>query len=97
MMRGLGRPRLSQCYVKTHAQQTSAGMPSQNFPVEDGMRLGQVDKQASVLDEQNHQSPIAIAQRTRTTLASHSAIGANTTPTKANRVIRIATQRGQGP
>ena len=37
-------------------------------------------------------------QRTRATLASHSAgpPGTNTTPTKANRAIRIAAQRTQG-
>ena len=46
----------------------------------------------------NLQSPIASVQRTQSTLASHSAVprGTNTTPTNANRTIRIATQRTQG-
>ena len=45
------------------------------------------------LDGQNRQSPIASVQRTRSTLASHSAVphGKNTTSTNANRAIRIAT------
>ena len=43
-------------------------------------------------------SPIASVQRTRSTLAGHSAglRGTNTTPTNANRAIRIAVQRTQG-
>ena len=50
------------------------------------------------LDGPNRQSPIAIVQRTRSTLAGRSAgpRGMNTTPTKANRAIRIAVQRTQG-
>ena len=50
------------------------------------------------LDGPNRQSPIASVQRTRSTLAGHSAgpCGANTTPTNANRAIRIAVQRTQG-
>ena len=50
------------------------------------------------LDGQNRQSPIASVQRTRSTLASQSAgpRGTNTTPTNANRAIRIAVQRTQG-
>ena len=52
----------------------------------------------SILDGQNRQSPIASVQRTQSTLASHSAVprGTNTTPTNANRAIRIAAQRTQG-
>ena len=47
------------------------------------------------LDGPNRQSPIASVQRTRSTLAGHSAgpCGTNTAPTKANRAIPIATQR----
>ena len=43
-------------------------------------------------------SPIASVQRTRSTLAGHSADppGTNTTPTNANRAIRIVVQRTQG-
>ena len=43
-------------------------------------------------------SPIASVQRTPSTLAGHSAgpCGTNTTPTNANRAIRIAAQRTQG-
>ena len=50
------------------------------------------------LDGPNRQSPIASVQRTRSTLAGHSAglRGTNTTPTNANRAIRIAMQRTQG-
>ena len=50
------------------------------------------------LDGPNRQSPIASVQRTRSTLAGHSAgpRGTNTTPTNANRAIRIAVQRTQG-
>ena len=50
------------------------------------------------LDGPNRQSPIASVQRTRSTLAGHSADprGTNTTPTNANRAIRIAVQRTQG-
>ena len=50
------------------------------------------------LDGPNRQSPIASVQRTRSTLAGHSAVprGTNTTPTNANRAIRIAMQRMQG-
>ena len=46
------------------------------------------------LDGPNHQSPIASVQRTRPTLAGHSAVqrGTNTTPMNANRAIRIAAQ-----
>ena len=52
----------------------------------------------SSLDGPNLQSPIASVQRTRSTLASHSAgpCGTSTAPTNANRAIRIATQRTQG-
>ena len=51
----------------------------------------------TVLDGPNRQSPIASVQRTRSTLAGHSAgpLGTNTTPTNANRAIRIAAQRTQ--
>ena len=50
------------------------------------------------LDGPNRQSPIASVQRTRSTLAGHSAgpRGTNTTPMNANRAIRIAAQRTQG-
>ena len=50
------------------------------------------------LDGPNRQSPIASVQRTRLTLAGHSAgpRGTNNTPTNANRAIRIAAQRTQG-
>ena len=50
------------------------------------------------LDGPNRQSPIASVQRTQSTLAGHSASprGMNTTPTNANRAIRIAVQRTQG-
>ena len=50
------------------------------------------------LDGPNRQSPIASVQRTRSTLAGHSADPreTNTTPTNANRAIRIAIQRTQG-
>ena len=46
----------------------------------------------------NRQSPIASVQRTRSTLAGHSAVprGTNTTRMNANRAIRIAAQRTQG-
>ena len=52
----------------------------------------------SRLDGRNCQSPIASVQGTRSTLAGHSAgpRGTNTTPTNANRAIRIAAQRTQG-
>ena len=51
-----------------------------------------------IFDGQNRQSPVASVQRTQSTLASHAAIarGTNTTPTNANRTIRIAAQRTQG-
>ena len=47
------------------------------------------------LDGPNRHSPIASVQRTRSTLAGHSADprGTNATPTNANRAIRIAAQR----
>ena len=50
------------------------------------------------LDGQNRQSPIASVQRTRSTLAGHSAVprGTNTTPMNANSAIRIAAQRTKG-
>ena len=50
------------------------------------------------LDGPNRPSPIASVQRTRSTLAGHSAglRGTNTIPTNANRAIRIAVQRTQG-
>ena len=50
------------------------------------------------LDGQNCQSPIASVQRTRSTLASHSAgpRGTNVKRMNANRAIRIAAQRTQG-
>ena len=50
------------------------------------------------LDGQNRQSPIASVQRTRSTLASHSAVpcGTNVKRMNANRAIRIAAQRTQG-
>ena len=50
------------------------------------------------LDGPNRQSPIASVQRTRSTLAVHSADphGTNTIPTNGNRAIRIAVQRTQG-
>ena len=50
------------------------------------------------LDGQNRQSPIASVQRTRSTLASHSAVprGTKVTRTNANCAIRIAMQRTQG-
>ena len=50
------------------------------------------------LDGPNRQSPIGSVQRTWSTLAGHSAgpRGTNTTPTKANRVIRTVVQRTQG-
>ena len=53
---------------------------------------------ATSRDGQNRQSPIASVQQTQSTLASHSAVpcGTNTTPTNANRAIRIAAQRTQG-
>ena len=48
-----------------------------------------------ILDGQNRQSPIASVQRTRSTLASHSAVprGTNVKRMNANRAIRIAAQR----
>ena len=51
-----------------------------------------------LLDGQNRQSPIASVQRTRSTLASHSAAprGANVKRMNANRAMRIAAQRTQG-
>ena len=51
------------------------------------------------LDGQNRQSPIASVQRARSTLASHSAVprGTNVKRMTANRAIRIAAQRTQGP
>ena len=50
------------------------------------------------LDGQNRQSPIASVQRTRSTLASHSAVarGTNVKRMNANRAIPIAAQRMQG-
>ena len=50
------------------------------------------------LDGQNRQSPIASVQRTRSTLAGHSAVPrrANVTRMNANRAIQIAAQRTQG-
>ena len=52
----------------------------------------------ATLDGPNRQSPIASVQRTRSTLAGHPAgpRGTNTTPTNANRAIRITAQRMQG-
>ena len=52
----------------------------------------------SNLDGQNRQSPIASVQRTRSTLASRTAIprGTNVKRMNANRAIRIAGQRTQG-
>ena len=49
------------------------------------------------LDRTDHQSPIASVQRTRSTLASHSAIphGTKVARMNANRAIRIAAQRMQ--
>ena len=46
----------------------------------------------------NRQSPIASVQRTRSTLAGHSAVprGTNVKRMNANRAIRIAAQRTQG-
>ena len=46
----------------------------------------------------NRQSPIASVQRTRSTLASHSAVprGTNVKRKNASRAIRIAAQRTQG-
>ena len=45
------------------------------------------------LDWQNRQSPVASVQRTRSTLAGHSAVprGMNVTRMNANRAMRIAT------
>ena len=50
------------------------------------------------LNGQNRQSPIASVQRTRSTLASHSAVprGMSVKRMNANRAIRIAAQRMQG-
>ena len=51
------------------------------------------------LHGQNRQSPIASVQRTRSTLASHSAAPCGTNVKRVNaigRAIRIATQRTQG-
>ena len=50
------------------------------------------------LDGQDRQSPIASVQRTRSTLASHSAVprGTNVKQMNANRAIRIAAPRTQG-
>ena len=50
------------------------------------------------LEGPNRQSPIASVQRTRSTLAGHSAVprGTNVTRTNANRAIRIAAERTQG-
>ena len=52
----------------------------------------------SILDGQKCQSPIASVQRTRSTLASHSAVpcGTNVKRTNTNRATRIAAQRTQG-
>ena len=63
-----------------------------NVCVDNGKRLNRT------LDGQKRQSPIASVQRTRPTLAGHSAVprGTNTTPMNANRVIRIAAPRTQG-
>ena len=46
----------------------------------------------------NRQSPITSVQRTRSTLASHSAVpcGTNVKRMNANRVIRIMAERTQG-
>ena len=59
-------------------------------------RFGPAD---CTLDGPNRQSPIASVQRTWSTLAGHSASprGTNTRPSNANRAIRIAAQRTQGP
>ena len=58
----------------------------------------QGDKSVPCLDGHNCQSPIASVQRTRSTLASHSAVprGTNVKRTNANRAIRIAAQRTRG-
>ena len=50
------------------------------------------------LEGLKRQSPLASVQRTRSTLAGHSAIpcGTNVELTNANRAIQIATQRTQG-
>ena len=50
------------------------------------------------LDGQNRQSPIATVQRTRSTLAGHSAVpcATNVKQMNTNRTIRIAAQRTQG-
>ena len=55
-------------------------------------------KSVQCLDGPNRQSPIASVQRTRSTLAGHSAgpRGTNAALTNANRTIRIAAQRTQG-
>ena len=62
------------------------------------MKIG-AHARAAALDGQNRQSPIASVQRTRSTLASHSAVprGTNVKRTSANRAIRIAAQQTQGP
>ena len=53
---------------------------------------------SGILDGQHRQSPIASVQRTRPTLASHSAVPRekNVKRVNANRAIRIAEQRTQG-
>ena len=50
------------------------------------------------LDGPNRQSPIASSQRTRSTLAGHSAVPRRTNVARmnANRAIRIAAQRTKG-
>ena len=57
-----------------------------------------MEQQAPNPDGPNRQLPIATVQRTRSILASHSAVprGTNTTPMNANRAIGIAAQRTQG-
>ena len=52
----------------------------------------------ATLEGPNRQSPIASVKRPRSTLAGHSAgpRGTSTTPTNANRAIRITVQRTQG-
>ena len=60
--------------------------------------LGGEDLQPPKLRWANRQSPVASVQRTRPTLASHSAVpcGTNVKRMNANRGIRIAAQRTQG-
>ena len=66
-----------------------------------GFEFGKKDGEGTFvkpLDGQNHQSPIASVQRTRSTLASHSVIprGTNVKRMNANLAIRITEQRTQG-